>query len=180
MQTEATSTHWVIDPVHTRIRFESKYLLLTSVSGWFNEFEGTVRSSAENFTNSEVNVTIYSQSLYTGNEERDNHLRSPDFFDAMNHPIISFRSKQVEAVAQELRVKGDLIIKNITQTIEFTCRYIGSICDPQGNKKAGLVADIALNRKDFNITWNQYLDNYGVVVSDEVNLHCDIQLLKLK
>src|SRR6188474_1075510 len=99
---------WAIDPVHTKIRFDAKYLMITSVSGWFRELEGTVVNGSKDFNDSEIRLTIYSNSIFTGIEERDTHLRSADFFDAKNYPTISFRSNTVTVNEDCIKVTGQL------------------------------------------------------------------------
>ena len=170
---------WAIDPVHTKIRFDAKYLMITSVSGWFRELEGTVMGTAEDFNDSEISLTIYTNSIFTGIEERDEHLRSPDFFDAKKYPTITFRSTAIIVLENALRVKGLLAIKDINQEIEFDAKFLGIVPDPRGNIKAGFEMDLAFDRKDFNITWNEFFDKQGVLISDQVKLHADVQLLKL-
>jgi polyisoprenoid-binding protein YceI len=170
---------WLIDPVHTKIRFETKYLLITSVSGWFTEFEGTVSTTTDDFNDSQIQFTIYTNSIYTGNTERDNHLRSSDFFDARKYPTLTFNSSSISVQGWQLEVVGDLKIKDVTESIEFEVAYIGSTRDPIGNLKAGFEANTILNRKDFNINWNQVFDKAGVLLSDEVKVFCDVQLLKV-
>jgi polyisoprenoid-binding protein YceI len=179
MNTTVKQATWAIDPIHSTIRFDAKYLLITSVSGWFREFEGTVVSNQDGFTNSEIQVTIYVQSLTTANEERDNHLRSPDFFDAKQFPVIQFRSTAVTMQEKCISVSGILSVKNIEHPFHFTAAFIGMCADPIGNTKAAFEIDAVLNRKDFNITWNQLFDKNGLLLSDEVKVHCDLQLLKL-
>lgn len=170
---------WVIDPVHTRIRFDTKYLLLTPVSGWFTQFEGSVVTTEDNFNGSCAQLTIYTNSVYTGNEERDAHLRSADFFDAAKHPVITWKSNAVVVRGDQIEATGILSIKGIEQQLTLQARHVGSSPDPMGNTKAGFTLDATLNRKDFNITWNQFIDKHGLLLSDEVVLHCDVQLLKL-
>lgn len=179
MEQTAQRTSWVIDPVHTRIRFEAKYLLITSVSGWFRELEGTVSTVNNNFDNCDISLTIYTASLYTGIDERDNHLRSADFFDTQKYPTIEFRSTAVKQVGENIEVKGTLSIKDASQDIEFAARHLGTVQDPMGNTKAGFDMSTIFDRKAFNINWNQYFDKQGVLLSDEVAIHCDLQLLKL-
>ena len=179
METQTKQTTWAIDPVHTKIRFDTKYLLITAVSGWFREFEGTVRSENDDFSSSEIDLTIYTQSVYTGNEERDNHLRSADFFDARKFPVIRFKSTAVTLQDKSLYVTGILSVKNIEHEYSFTAKHLGTCADPMGNTKAGFEMDCVLNRKDFNISWNQVLDKSGLLLSDEVKIHCDLQLLRL-
>lgn len=176
---QGQKTSWAIDPVHTRIRFDTKYLLITSVSGWFREFEGTVIAPQNDFSHSEIQITIYTNSLYTGIEERDNHLRSPDFFDTKKYPTIQFKSTAVTVDGDQIHISGTLSIKGAAQEISFVANYLGAVRDPQGNTKAGFEIDTVFDRKDFNITWNQYFDKQGVLISDQVKLHCDVQLLKL-
>lgn len=174
-----TPTHWAIDQVHTRVRFDARYLLITSVSGWFRELEGTVISHRSDFSACEVQLVIYSESLYTGVEERDTHLRSADFFDCERFPRILFQSTSVRAKEDKLLINGELTIKGISLPIAFDARYHGTVSDPMGNTKAGFEADIVFDRRLFNIHWNQFFDRNGILISDEVRLHADIQLLRL-
>lgn len=170
---------WMVDPVHTRIRFEVKYLMLTAVSGWFTEFEGSVVSKNVDFADAEIRLTIYANSIYTGNEERDNHLRSADFFDTKRYPTIVFRSTSVTVHADHIQVQGELTIKDVTQPIEFKVLLLGLSADTMGNSKAGFEMDTVFNRQDFKISWNQVIDKFGVMIADEVKLHGDVQLLKI-
>lgn len=179
MSTTVKQATWAIDPIHSTIRFDAKYLLITSVSGWFREYEGTVVSSSDGFSNSEIQLTIYVQSLTTANEERDNHLRSADFFDAKQYPVIQFRSTAVTMHEKNINVNGILSVKNIEHPFHFNATFLGMCTDPMGNTKAAFEMDAVLNRKDFNITWNQLFDKNGLLLSDEVKVHCDLQLLKL-
>jgi polyisoprenoid-binding protein YceI len=170
---------WLIDPVHSMIRFETKYLLITSVSGWFTKFEGTVVTPSEDFNDSQIKLTVYTNSIYTGNEERDHHLRSSDFFDAKKYPTLSFQSSFVTIKDSKVAVVGDLRIKDVTETIEIEANYVGSARDPMGNLKAGFEMSTTLNRKDFGISWNKVFDQASVLLSEEVKVFCNIQLLKL-
>jgi polyisoprenoid-binding protein YceI len=179
MSTTVKKATWAIDPIHSTIRFDAKYLMITSVSGWFREFEGTLLSDCDGFTNSEIQLTIYTHSLNTGNEERDKHLRSADFFDAKQFPAIQFRSKAVTMHDKRVEVTGILTVKGIEHPFTFNATFLGMCADPLGNTKAAFEMDTVLNRKDFNITWNQLFDKNGLLLSDEVKVHCDLQLLKL-
>jgi polyisoprenoid-binding protein YceI len=179
MEAQTKQTTWAIDPVHTKIRFDAKYLLMSAVSGWFREFEGTVVSEHNDFTDCSIQLTIYTQSLYTGNEERDNHLRSADFFDARQYPTIQFTSTGVSVQNGDVHIKGLLSVKDVQQEYAFTARFLGTCHDPIGNTKAGFEMDTLLNRKDFHINWNQWFDTNGLLLSDEVKVHCDLQLLKI-
>ncbi|MCG2617438.1 YceI family protein [Terrimonas sp. NA20] len=176
---EQNSMIWMIDPVHTRLRFGVRYLMLTAVSGWFTEFEGSVITKEEDFSACEIRLTIYANSIYTGNEERDNHLRSADFFDTKRYPTIGFRSTSVTAHADHIQVNGELTIKDVTQPIGFNVILLGLSADPMGNSKAGFEMDAVFNRQDFKISWNQVIDKFGVMIADEVKLHGDVQLLRI-
>lgn len=180
MKKRGEQSNWVIDPVHTRIRFDAKYLLITSVSGWFRELEGTVSTEHDDFDECQIALTIYTSSLYTGIEERDNHLRSSDFFDTLKYPTIEFRSTSVKVQEEGIEVQGRLSIKDASQEIRFVARHLGTVQDPMGNTKAGFEMSTVFDRKAFNINWNQYFDKQGVLLSDEVAIHCDLQLLKLE
>ncbi|MET0636508.1 MAG: YceI family protein [Chitinophagaceae bacterium] len=179
MEKNVIQTIWAIDPIHSQIRFEARYLL-SHVSGWFPDFEGTVISSGEGFDQSELRVAIYTNSVYTGNNERDRHLRSADFFDAINYPVIGFHSTGVnQAEGDLLKITGLLDIKGIQVKQEMETRYLGVQPDQLGNIKAGFSLDALFNRKDFGISWNQLLDKGGTLLSDEIRVHADVQLLRL-
>jgi polyisoprenoid-binding protein YceI len=179
MEDREKNSVWLIDPVHSKIRFETKYLLITSISGWFTEFEGTVVTAADDFNESKIQLCVYTNSIYTGNAERDNHLRSADFFDTRSFPMLYFRSNSISIKGDKLDIIGELQIKGKTETIELAATFLGDAIDPGGNRKAGFETRTVLNRKDFDITWNQLFDKAGVLLSDEVKVFCDIQLLKI-
>jgi polyisoprenoid-binding protein YceI len=178
MAKQQQETIWYIDPVHTKIGFKTKYLMLTSISGWFQEFEGIVMTD-DHFNPTRIQLTIYTNSLITGNEERDNHLRSADFFDSKKFPIISFNSTSILTEDASVEVTGQLGVKDIRATISFNAAYLGFTNDPLGNVKAGFEMNIPLSRKDFDMSWNQFFDKSGVLLSDEVIVFCDVQLLKI-
>lgn len=179
MEVKEKETVWVIDPIHTRIRFEAKYLLITPVSGWFTEFEGSVATPSDSFDKSRIRLKLYTNSIYTGNAERDNHLRSADFFDAEHYPALTFESTAVTVQGTDIEVTGELCIKNIKETIRFGAKHLGFATDPFGNTKSAFEMQLILNRKDFGISWNQSFDNAGVLLSDEVKIFGDVQLLKV-
>jgi polyisoprenoid-binding protein YceI len=179
MEQPTKKSTWAIDPVHSTIRFEAKYLLITSVSGWFREFEGTVVSEHDDFSNSAIHFTIYTNSLDTGNEQRDRHLRSPDFFDTQKYPVIHFRSTAVVVRDKTIYVTGLLNVKDINQEYCFTASHLGTTSDPMGNTKAGFEMNTVLNRHDFKISWNQLYGVDALLLGNEVKLHADVQLLKL-
>lgn len=161
---------WAIDPVHSRLRFEVKYLHLTIISGWFNEFDGILMAS-EHFHYSQLNLSIYTRSICTGNDVRDAHLRSTDFLDTDRYPTISYHSTSILMEDNTMYISGLLSIKNITKEFSISARYMGKAHDERGNMKAGFTIDEQLNRADFNIMYNK------MVIAEEVALRGDIQLL---
>ena len=180
MDTNIIRQIWAIDPVHSRIRFEAKYLLISAISGWFTDFEGTVTCDGESFVGSEVRLAIYTNSVNTGNEERDGHLRSADFLDARQFPVIGFHSLDVLQVSEgQLKIDGLLSIREKQLPLELKAKYLGSSPDPMGNTKAGFSLEAAFSRKEFGIDWNQSVGLAGWLISDEIRLYVDIQLLRL-
>lgn len=179
MQNKNNRTVWVIDPIHTKIRFEVKYLMLTAISGWFTEFEGFVISANSFFSPAQVQLTIYANSLYTANEERDMHLRSSSFFGTAQHPTISFESASLLSTNTTLQLSGSLRIKETSRKVTTPVVFNGTALDPAGNTKAGFEFNTSINRQDFNLGWSNYSDANGGLISDEVKIWCNIQLLQL-
>lgn len=179
MITPMKKTVWAIDPVHTTLRFDVRYLLLSTVSGWFRELEGIVSCTGDDFNNCNIHLIIYTDSLYTGNEERDQHLRSPDFFDTQLYPTIRLQSTTVTLQEKQLNIQAQLRVKDITLPVHLTAQYLGTSADPMGNTKAAFELEIIFNRKDFNISWNQHFDHHGLLLADDVKVHASIQLLQL-
>jgi len=176
--TQGTQT-WAIDTAHAEIGFAVKHLMISTVRGRFGAVTGTVTVDEANPSNSAVDVTIGVASIDTRQEMRDNHLRSPDFFDAANYPTMHFVSKRVEGdVRGKFRVVGDLTIRDVTREIIVHATNEGSTKDPWGNDRIGISATGTLNRGDFNLTWNQALETGGVVVGEEVKLSIDVELIR--
>ncbi len=170
---------WVIDPVHSKFRFEARYLLLTCISGWFPEVEGTVMARQPGFADSSIDITLYTHAIFTGNEARDSHLRSSDFLDVANFPVISFQSTSALGNGEHIEVEGLLTIKGITRAVQVTVTFAGVAPDPMGNIKAGFQFSTVLSRGDFDITWNKTIDTGGVVLDDLVTVYGDIQLMRI-
>jgi len=170
---------WVIDPVHSKFRFEARYLLLTSISGWFPEAEGTVVAHQPGFVDSSIDVTLYTHAISTGNETRDTHLRSPDFLDVINFPTIRFQSVSALGNGEHIEVEGLLTIKGITKSVQITVTFVGISPDPMGNIKAGFQFSTVLSRRDFDMTWNKPIDTGGALLDDAVTVYGDIQLMRI-
>ncbi len=169
---------YTIDQAHTNIGFSVKHMVITTVNGKFNDFSGKITYDDQNPMAMEADVTIQTASIDTDNEKRDKHLRSDDFFNAEQYPTISFKTKSIEKRGDQLTAIGDLTIRDVTKEIELPFELTGKIKDPYGKTRIGIEASTTINRKDFNVNWNQTLDNGGLVVSDEVNINISAQAVK--
>jgi polyisoprenoid-binding protein YceI len=170
---------WTLDSHHSEIGFKVKHLMVTNVRGVFNEYNGTVQTKGEDFSNADIELSINTGSVSTNNTGRDTHLKSPDFFDAETFKEIKFKGISLEKVSDnEYTLHGDLTIKNVTKEIKLDVEFNGIVKDPYGNTKAGFEITGKISRKEFGLTWNAALETGGVVVGDEVTIKCDIQLLQ--
>ena len=177
MNQEATvAQKWAIDPAHTEVKFKVKHLVISTVTGVFKSFNGEVFSENENFDGAEVNFTIEVGSIDTSNTDRDNHLKSDDFFSAEKYPQITFRNGKLTNDGGEYQLTGDLTIKDVTKTVTLDVDFNGTAVDPWGNKKAGFELSGKLNRKDFNLTWNVVTEAGGMLVGEDVKLEISAQL----
>ncbi|MFF8772576.1 YceI family protein [Kitasatospora sp. NPDC015120] len=176
--TELTGDY-VLDPAHTRIGFVARHAMVTKVRGSFAQFEGTAHLDGADPARSAGQVTIKAQSIDTGVEQRDQHLRTNDFLDAPTYPDITFRSTSVEPRSEtDYRVTGDLTIKDVTRPVTIDFEYTGNAVDPYGNLRVGLEGSVTISRKEFGVTWNAALEGGGVLVGDKVVLEFDISAVK--
>lgn len=171
---------WTVDPTHSEIQFKVKHLMITTVTGYFNKFNLEVETEGEDFNNaSDIVFTADVNSINTNNEQRDTHLKSPDFFDAENHNEIRFVGTKYEHISgNDYKVHGDLSIRGVSKPVSVQVEYGGTVVDPYGNTKAGFTVNGKINRKDFGLTWNAVTEAGSVVVSDEIRLLGEIQLVK--
>ncbi|PXY42812.1 hypothetical protein DMB65_02005 [Flavobacterium cheongpyeongense] len=172
-------TTWAIDPTHSEIGFKVKHMMFTNVSGKFNRFQAHVENEDNNFETSKISFSAEVDSVDTNNSDRDNHLRSADFFDADIFPKISFTSTEIKKINDALfEITGDLTVKNVTKSVVLETEYSGLMTDPWGNTKSGLSITGKINRKEFGLTWNAALETGGVLVGEEIKLISEIQLIK--
>ncbi|MEU8925886.1 YceI family protein [Kitasatospora sp. NPDC048545] len=172
---------YVLDPAHTRIGFVARHAMVTKVRGAFLAFEGTAHLDGTDPSRSSGQVVIKTESIDTGVEQRDQHLRANDFLDAPTFPEITFRSTSVEARSDsEYRVTGDLTIKDTTRPVTIDFEYTGNAVDPYGNLRVGLEGSVTISRKEYGVTWNAALEGGGVLVGDKVVLEFDISAIKQK
>lgn len=174
-------TTWVIDHSHSEIAFKVKHLMISNVKGFFSEFSGQLVTDGDDFSTSEISFQVNPASISTGVADRDGHLKSPDFFDVENFKEITFTSgKLTKTGDDEFALSGDLTIKGVSHPVKLNVEFGGLMTDPWGNVKAGFSLNGKLNRKDFGLTWNAALEAGGVLVSDDIRLNMEVQLLKLK
>jgi len=173
-------TKWVLDAAHSEIGFKVKHLMLTNVKGEFKTFEASIYTTGDDFMSAEIDFWLDPASVDTRSADRDGHLKSADFFDVENHKQINFVANTYEAVDNDgsYELHGDLTIKGITHRIKLDVEFGGVMTDPWGNKKAGFTINGKINRKDFGLNWNAALEAGGVLVSEEVRISCEVQLMK--
>jgi polyisoprenoid-binding protein YceI len=171
------TTNWIIDASHSEIQFKVKHLVITTVTGSFIEFSGTVEAG-DTFENAKISFEANTASINTNSEQRDGHLKSGDFFDAEKFPKLNFKATKFSKKGDGFELIGDLTIKDITNSVTLAVEYGGTAKDPWGNTKAGFEVTGKINRKDFGLTWNAPTEAGGVLVSDEVKLIANVQLLK--
>lgn len=182
MQTQTTSPKLVtynLDPSHSEIGFSVKHLMVTNVKGSFHKFDANVQLDEEDLTNSRLSVTIDAASIDTRNADRDAHLRSADFLDVENHPHVTFVSKRIERVeGNRYRVTGDLSIRGAVREVTLDAEETGRGRDPWGGSRIGFELRGRINREEYGLTWNQALETGGVLVSPEVKLVIDVEVVK--
>ena len=176
----ATKTKWGIDPAHSEIGFKVKHLMITNVRGEFKEFDGSIYTTGEDFMTAEIDFWINPASVTTGDEKRDAHLKSADFFDVENFKEINFTGNTYEEVDKDgsYELYGDLTIKGIRKQIKLDVEFGGVMKDPWGNQKAGFTINGKINRKDWGLNWNGALEAGGVLVGEDVSISCEVQLIK--
>ena len=170
---------WKIDPVHSEILFKVKHLMITTVTGRFKNFELEVETENENFNSaSKILFTADINSISTNNEQRDTHLKSPDFFNAEQFGALRFEGRKYESKGDEATLHGDLTIRDITKAIKLDVEFGGIVVDPYGQTKAGFTVTGKISRKEFGLMWNAVTEAGQVVVSDQIKIHAELQLVK--
>ena len=170
---------WTLDPNHSEVTFKVKHLVISSVTGKFKSFEGTIESDKEDFTDARINFSADVNSIDTGNVQRDGHLQSPDFFDAPSHPKLTFVSTGItKKSGHDYLVTGDLTIRGVTKPVELHAEFGGTQKDFYGNTVAGFEMDGKINRREFGLQWSAVTETGGVVVSDDVKLQINAEIIK--
>ena len=179
-ETAATATKWVLDPMHSEVQFKIKHLVISTVTGSFNTFAGTLESAGDdNFDNAKVEFSLDVDSINTNQEQRDAHLRGEEFFDSAKFPHIKFESTSfVKTSGNEYKVTGHLTVKDVTKPVTLEAEYGGSAVDFYGNHKAGFEVSGKINRKEFNLTLGAVTEAGSIVVGDDVKLLFNVQFAK--
>lgn len=170
---------WQIDAAHSEIQFAVRHMMISTVRGRFTQFTGTIAADEQNPTAAEVHVTINAASIDTGNTDRDNHLRSPDFLNVEQFPQITFKSTSVEQSGQsEGKLHGELTIRDATKPVVLDAEYAGIAKSPWGTISAGFSATTKINRKEWGLNWNVALETGGWLVSEEIKVSIEVELVK--
>ena len=174
-------TTWSVDPTHSHVEFAVKHLMISTVKGRFGDVKGTVQYNESDPKQSKVEIEIGTASVDTRADQRDAHLRSPDFFDVERFPSMTFKSKRIEGdVNGEFKLIGDLTLRGQTKEIALEADFQGKTRDPWGGDRMGFEAKGRLNRKDFGLTWNQALEAGGLVVGEDIKMSIEVELVKQK
>lgn len=178
--TNSSQTTWNVDPAHSAAEFKVKHMMISNIKGSFRALSGVLNLDEADVTGSSVEAFLPVATLSTGDEQRDGHLKSADFFDAEKFPTITFKSNEVKRTGEgEYAVTGDLTLRGVTKPVTFAVEGPSAPGkDPWGNLRIGLTATTRINRKDFGLTWNSALEAGGVLVGDEVGLTLDVQFIK--
>ena len=175
------TTLWKVDPAHSEVQFKVKHLMITTVTGYFRTFDITAETEDEDFTQAKkIEFTADAASIDTNSEQRDTHLRSADFFDTVKFGQVRYSGKVLERSGEDYKLTGDLTIRGITKPVTVNVHFGGIVVDPYGQTKAGFEVEGKISRKEFGLVWNAMTEAGQVVVSDEIRILCEIQLIKQK
>lgn len=169
---------WIVDPAHTLAEFSVRHMMISTVKGRFGKVEGSIVADPADLTGAQLSGRVEVASIDTGEPQREGHLRSPDFFDAENHPSISFVSREVTRDGDDYRVVGDLTIRGITRPVTWKVEFAGQAKDPWGNERIGLSAETRIDRRDFGLNWNALLEAGGVLVGEQVKIALHVEAIK--
>ncbi len=172
-------TNWKLDLMHSEVLFKAKHLMITTVTGQFKSFDVNVETDGNDFTKaSKIAFTAEVDSLSTNNEQRDAHLKSADFFDAANHPQVTFDGTKLEGSGSDYKLHGNLTMRGTTKPVVLDAEFGGIVTDPYGQTKAGFTITGKVSRKEYGLTWDAVTEAGSIVVSDDIKIHTEIQLVK--
>jgi polyisoprenoid-binding protein YceI len=172
------TTTWALDPTHSELQFKVKHLMITTVTGNLSVFSSTLTTESDDFQGAEISFEAETNSIKTGNTDRDTHLIGADFFDSETYPKISFKSTSFQKDGDDYILVGDLTVKGTTKSVKLNVEHGGIATDPWGNTKAGFTLTGKINRAEFGLTWNAALETGGVMVSEDVKLAAELQFVR--
>ena len=174
-----STTKWVLDPTHSELQFKVKHLMITTVTGQFKEFSSTVETNGDDFATAKIDFTADVHSIFTNNEQRDAHLKNNDFFDAANHPQITFKSEKLEKISDdEYTLYGTLTMRGTSKKVKFDVELGGVTKDPWGNTRAGFTVTGKINRQDFGVSFGAVTEAGGLLLDNEVKINAGVQFIK--
>jgi polyisoprenoid-binding protein YceI len=174
-----STTKWALDPTHSELQFKIKHLMISTVTGQFNQFNGSVETEEDDFTKSRIDFKAEINSISTNNEQRDAHLKNGDFFDATNHPQLTFKSEKLEKITdEEYQLQGTLTMKGTSKKINLDVEFGGITQDPWGNTRAGFTITGKINRQDFGVSFGAVTETGGLLLGDEVKIIANAQFVK--
>ena len=170
---------WTMDPTHSEVQFKVRHLMISNVTGTFPKFDVQVETEDLDFMTAKAKFTADTTVVTTNNEQRDQHLRSADFFDSAKFPSLSFVATKYEKVDNDsYELFGDLTIRDVTKNVKLDVEFGGVITDPWGNTRAGFTINGKINRKDYGLSWNAVTETGGLVAGNEVRIHVEVELIK--
>ena len=174
-----STTKWALDPTHSELQFKVKHLMISTVTGQFNQFSGKVETNETDFTTAKIDLTAEIDSISTNNEQRDAHLKNNDFFDAANHPQLTFKGDKLEKISEdEYKMHGTLTMRGTPKKVSLDVEFGGVTKDPWGNTRAGFTVTGKINRQDFGISFGAISESGGVLLGDEVKIIANAQFVK--
>jgi polyisoprenoid-binding protein YceI len=175
----SAQTVWNFDKAHSSVHFSVKHMVISEVEGQFTKFDGDIKTTKDDFSDAKINFTVAINSVSTDNEKRDNHLKGADFFDVAKYPTMTFVSTSVEKISDgKYNLKGNLTLHGVTKPITLKMTYGGTIKDPWGNTRAGLKVSGTINRVDFGLKYNSTMEAGGLLIGEDVNISCKVELIK--
>jgi polyisoprenoid-binding protein YceI len=174
----SVKTKWALDPTHSEVHFKVKHLVISTVTGTFKSFDGSMETDGDDFSDAEIKFSLDVNSIDTNQEQRDAHLKSGDFFDAENFPKLSFKSTSFKKDGDDYLLQGDLTVKDVTKPVKLEVEYGGTATDFYGNEKAGFEITGKISRKAFGLTWDAVTEAGAIVVGDEIKLNINVQFAK--
>lgn len=174
-----TTTKWSLDPTHSELQFKAKHLMISTVTGQFKDFNATAETKDNDFTSAKIDFTADVNSIFTNNEQRDAHLKNGDFFDATNHPQLTFKSEKLEKVSDdEYKLYGTLTMRGKSKKVKFDVEFGGIAQDPWGNTRAGFTVTGKINRQDFGVSFGAVTEAGGLLLDNDVKIIASTQFVK--